>query len=397
MTRTIILLLDSLGIGQSEDAKKFNDEGSNTLGHIIEKFPDIKLPNLSSLGLINALNASCGNTFGKSLDNNPKSLWGYAKEISSGKDTPSGHWELMGCPVLFDWGYFTSPQNSFPKKLLDKIYQAGNIVGSLGNCIASGTEIIDKYGMEHLKTGLPIFYTSADSVFQIAVSEETFGLDNLYKLCEIARQELYEYNIGRVIARPFVGKKLGEFKRTGNRKDYAITPHSPTLLDVAKNNFLEVISIGKIADIFANSGITHKYKATGLQELFAQTLQSIDKHTNNSIIFTNFVDFDSEYGHRRDVKGYKEALEYFDENLPKILNKLQKNDLLVITADHGCDPTYRGTNHTREHIPVIFYGENIKPQEINMCESFSDVGQSIATFLNLPQLPYGKSFLNNTN
>lgn len=393
MKRVIILMLDSCGIGGAEDASKYNDAGSNTLGHILEKYRQANFTNMANLGLIKALEASCNNNFGQKIIQNPQGIYGFGKEISTGKDTISGHWELMGYPVTFEWGYFTKKTNSFPQELLATIYKKFNIEKSLANCVGSGTEILNEYGEEHIKTGYPIFYTSADSVFQIAAHEQHFGLQRLYDLCHIVREELYKYNIGRVIARPFFGEKRSEFIRTGNRKDLSIEPQEDTLLDIAKKHGLEVTSIGKISDIFAGRGITTALKATGLEELFNTTVHEIKNNKKSGIIFTNFVDFDSNFGHRRDVKGYKEGLEYIDSRLPEIITILGADDLLVITADHGCDPTWKGSDHTREHIPIIFYNKNIPPKFIGGRETFADVGQSIATYLQLPPLKYGQSFL----
>ncbi|MEG1223292.1 MAG: phosphopentomutase, partial [Hafnia sp.] len=326
MKRTFIMVLDSFGIGASEDAERFGDVGSDTLGHIadacargeadIGRKGPLTLPNLSRLGLGKAAEESTGR-FPQGLDKNAEIIgaYGYASELSSGKDTPSGHWEIAGVPVLFDWGYFSDHENSFPQELLDILVKRGNLPGYLGNCHSSGTVILDQLGEEHMKTGKPIFYTSADSVFQIACHEETFGLDRLYELCEIAREELTKggYNIGRVIARPFVGDKPGEFKRTGNRHDLAVEPPAPTMLKkLVDEKGGEVVSIGKIADIYANVGITQKVKATGIDALFDATLVEMEKAGDNTIVFTNFVDFDSSYGHRRDVAGYAAALELFD-------------------------------------------------------------------------------------
>ncbi|MDR0484982.1 MAG: phosphopentomutase [Alphaproteobacteria bacterium] len=395
MKRAIILMMDSVGIGYSHDADKYGDVGSNTLLHIIKKYPQINIDNLASLGIIHSLKASSAEANQAILPSvalNPHAIYGYGVEISNGKDTPSGHWELMGCPVLFDWGYFHDTP-VFPPQLLETILKKANLEDSLGNCISSGTVILDEFGEEHIKTGKPIFYTSADSVFQIAAHEEHFGLEKLYTLCKIAREELYQYNIGRVIARPFIGEKKGEFKRTGNRKDYSIKPHEKTLLDVAVENGKRVVSIGKIADIFADQGISKSIKSSTLKNLYDDTLKTVKEEKEASIIFTNFVDFDSEYGHRRDVKGYKEALEYFSNRLPEVLNILSDEDLLVIVADHGNDPTWTGTDHTREHVPFLLYNKNFKNKDIGRRETFSDLSQSIASFLNLPTLKHGKSFL----
>ncbi|MDU3078294.1 MAG: phosphopentomutase, partial [Mixta calida] len=388
MKRVFIMVLDSFGIGASKDAEKFGDTGSDTLGHIAKacfngeadqgrKGP-LHLPNLTALGLGKAAEASTG-TFPPGLDPNAKIIgaYAYASELSSGKDTPSGHWEIAGVPVLFDWGYFSDTENSFPQELLDKLVERADLPGYLGNCHSSGTVILDKLGEEHMKTGKPIFYTSADSVFQIACHEETFGLQRLYDLCEIAREELDkgDYNIGRVIARPFVGDKAGNFQRTGNRHDLAVEPPSPTILKkLVEEKQGEVISVGKIADIYAHVGITKKVKATGLDALFDATVKEMAEAPDNSIVFTNFVDFDSTWGHRRDVAGYAGGLELFDRRLPELMALVKEGDILILTADHGCDPTWHGTDHTREHIPVLIYGPGVKPGFLGYRETFADIG-----------------------
>ncbi|CAM3014399.1 phosphopentomutase [Vibrio rarus] len=406
MKRAIILVLDSFGIGATEDADKFGDVGSDTLGHIAEhcakgladsdtRSGPLTLPNLSRLGLGLAAQESTGQ-FPIGLDSHADIIgaYGHAAEISSGKDTPSGHWEIAGVPVLFDWGYFTDKQNSFPQPLLDRIVKRAGLKGYLGNCHASGTQVLDDLGEQHMQSGKPIFYTSADSVFQIACHEETYGLDNLLTLCQIVREELEGYNIGRVIARPFVGDKAGEFKRTGNRRDLSVEPPATTVLQkLVDEKQGEVISIGKIADIYANCGITKKEKATGLEDLFNLTLEQVKKAEHNSIVFTNFVDFDSAYGHRRDVAGYAEALEYFDARLPEILAILEPNDVLILTADHGCDPTWEGTDHTREHIPVLVYGEKVTAGSLGRRSTFADIGQSLAHYFQTSKMDYGTSFL----
>ena len=406
MKRTFILMLDSLGIGATADADRFGDVGANTLGHIaaecaagradVDRQGPLQIPNLTRLGLAHACAGASGE-FPAGLDARvvPEAAYGYAQEISSGKDTPSGHWEMAGSPVLFEWGYFTAHENSFPPELLETLVSRAQLPGFLGNCHSSGTQILDELGEEHMRSGKPIFYTSADSVFQIACHEETFGLERLYALCELAREVLTAggYNIGRVIARPFVGKCPGEFARTGNRHDYAVEPPMPTLLDKMKAAGGSVIAIGKISDIYAGCGVTQKLKATGLTELWDVTLQQLESATDNSIIFTNFVDFDSAYGHRRDVAGYARALEYFDRRLPELLSRLGEGDLLVLTADHGCDPTWRGTDHTREHVPVIAHGAMLAPRALGLRQTFADIGQTIADYHGLPSLDYGTSFL----
>ena len=398
MKRAIILVLDSFGIGATDDADRFGDAGANTLGSIARERAaagrPLALPNLSKLGLMHAAKASSG-AFPAGFDGDvePIGAWGYASELSSGKDTPSGHWEIAGVPVLFDWGYFTKASDTFPKELLDELIRRANLPGVLGNCHSSGTVIIEKLGEEHMRTGKPIVYTSADSVFQIAAHEEAFGLERLYALCEIARELVDEYNVGRVIARPFVGEGRKDFVRTGNRRDLTTPPPSPTVLDKLVESGGEVISIGKIADIYAHQGITQKIKATGNAALFDETLQALDEAPDRSIVFTNFVDFDMLYGHRRDVDGYADALEYFDSRLPELTERMAAGDILVICADHGCDPTWPGSDHTREHIPVLVYGKNVEPGSLGKRGSFADIGQSLSGYFGLPETEYGQSFL----
>lgn len=405
MKRVFIMVLDSFGIGSAKDADKFGDVGANTLGHIAQwcaehrKNTDgsnklLHLPNLSRLGLGKAAEASCGIfPIGLDKDANLIGSYGYAEEISSGKDTPSGHWEIAGVPVLFDWGYFHDKKNSFPKQLLDTLVEKANLPGYLGNCHSSGTVVLDELGEEHMKTGKPIFYTSSDSVFQIACHEQTFGLERLYALCELARKELTDggYNIGRVIARPFIGNKAGEFERTGNRHDYAVEPPSKTVLQkLVDEKQGEVVSIGKIADIYAHVGITKKVKATGINDLFDASLSEIKQAKNNTIVFTNFVNFDSDYGHRRNVQGYAEALELFDRRLPEMLELVKDNDMLIITADHGCDPTWSGSDHTREHIPVLIYSPNLPVKNLGKSPTFADIGQTVAHYFTTSAMDYGK-------
>ncbi|WP_417760275.1 phosphopentomutase [Shewanella sp.] len=405
MKRCIILMLDSFGIGASADAAKFGDAGADTFGHIAEQCAQgladnaersgaLQLPNLAKLGLAHAAKESTGQfPAGFSDQVEIVGAYGHAAELSSGKDTPSGHWEMAGVPVLYDWGYFADKTHSFPAELTDEILRRANLPGFLGNCHASGTVILDELGEQHMQTGLPIFYTSADSVFQIACHEQTFGLEKLYELCEIAREVLEPYNIGRVIARPFVGSGKGQFERTGNRHDYAVEPPAKTVLDKLKAAGGQVVSVGKIADIYADCGITAKVKATGLPALFDATLAQLNQATDNSIVFTNFVDFDSQFGHRRDVAGYAAALEYFDARLPELLAKLQPNDLVILTADHGCDPTWRGTDHTREHVPVLAYGAGLPAGSLGLRNTFADIGQTIAAYFELEPMQYGSSFL----
>ena len=397
MTRAIILVMDSFGIGATADADDFGDVGANTLGSIARERASTKplsLPNLAGLGLFRAAEESSGEfPLGCSDAAVVTGAYGFAKELSSGKDTPSGHWEIAGVPVLFDWGYFKAKTNTFPPDLLNELIERGSLPGVLGNCHASGTTIIAELGEEHMRSGKPIVYTSADSVFQIACHEESFGLEKLYEVCDIARELVDKYNIGRVIARPFVGENGAEFERTGNRKDLTVLPPAPTVLDKLADSGGEVISIGKISDIYAHQGITQKIKATGNAALFDATLNALRSAPNRSIVFTNFVDFDMLYGHRRDVDGYAEALEYFDRRLPELLELMAPDDLLVLTADHGCDPTWPGSDHTREHIPVLVTGAGMKPGSLGQRDSFADIGQSLAQFFGLSPMDYGTSFL----
>ncbi len=400
MGRAIILVMDSFGIGATADAARFGDAGANTLGSIARERSTgpagpLKLPNLTRLGLMHAARESSGE-FPAGADPQAEVIgaYGYASELSSGKDTPSGHWEIAGVPVLFDWGYFRNKTDTFPAELLERLIERADLPGVLGNCHSSGTTIIAELGEEHMATGKPIVYTSADSVFQIACHEETFGLQRLYDLCVIARELVDEYKVGRVIARPFVGTDSSNFVRTGNRRDLTEPPPSPTLLDKLVESGGEVISVGKIADIYADQGVTKKIKATGNAALFDATLDALSGAPDRSIVFTNFVDFDMLYGHRRDVAGYAEALEYFDSRLPELFEMMKDDDVLVICADHGCDPTWQGTDHTREHIPVLLYGSNVAARSLGKRETFADIGQSLAEFFGLSPMDYGTSFLN---
>lgn len=387
--------MDSFGVGGALDAALFGDEGANTLGHISDVCNGLKIPNLNYLGLGKAAfdaSAHEAKIIGKPTITIP-SKFGHMQEISHGKDTSSGHWEMAGVPVLFDWGYFPKEYPSFPKSLLENIITKGNILGILGNVAASGTQIIDELGEEHIKTGKPIFYTSADSVLQIAAHEKYFGLERLYELCKIAFEEVKPYNIARIIARPFIGEKRGEFSRTKNRHDYSVTPPELTILDKVQQAGGMVVSVGKISDIYAGQGISRAVKASGLEELWNVTLEEVKNAPDYSIVFTNFVDFDMAWGHRRDVKGYASGLEYFDSRLPEIINLLQEDDIVFITADHGCDPTYKGTDHTREQVPVLMFGKNVKAENIGLRKTYADIGQTIAEYFGLDALAYGKSFL----
>lgn len=395
--RTILLILDSLGIGAAHDAAEYNDSGSDTLGHIIEhtisKNSPLHIPNLTNLGLLNAHKTSTSKTSFLPAPTYLIASHAVGQEISQGKDTPSGHWEIAGVPVPFDWHYFEKNETSFPQDLLNTIYQMGGLNGSLGNTHASGTQIIAELGQDHIETGLPIFYTSADSVFQIAAHEEHFGLTELYELCEVVSEITQPMNVGRVIARPFIGTNSTNFERTGNRHDYAIAPPAPTILNHMADHGALVIGIGKIADIYAHSGITQEIRAHGHPALWKETLTAIQKNPDNALIITNFVDFDALYGHRRDPQGYATALEEFDKMLPTLLEQLTENDLLILTADHGNDPTHPGTDHTRENIPILIYQKNKPPKNHGLRNTFADIAQTIATHQNLPPIPHGTSII----
>lgn len=395
MSRAIILMMDSFGIGGAPDAAAFGDEGADTFGHILDSYPDLKVPNLVSLGLLKAANAASGKHRLSSAQGarlNMPSKYGHCREVSLGKDTSSGHWELAGVPVTKPFGYFKPDYPSFPEELVEKLCQRAGIFGILGNKAASGTEIIQELGEEHIKTGKPICYTSADSCFQIAAHEKYFGLDRLYEVCQAAFEEVKPYHIGRVIARPFEGEKKGEFVRTKNRHDYSVTPPRPTLLDVVKGSGREVIAIGKISDIYAGCGVTQKILASGLEELWDKTLEAVKTAPDNSLIFTNFVDFDMLYGHRRNTKGYADALAYFDSRLPEIAPLMKEDDIAFVVADHGNDPTAKGTDHTREQIPVLMFGAKVAEEDVGQRKTFSDIGQTVADIFGL-RLENGTSFL----
>ena len=406
MARAILCVLDSLGIGGAPDAVAFGDAGSNTL-RSIESYcqsglsdqlglrkAGLQIPNLAKLGLFHAAElASDWRYFQPETKSVPQGLYGAATEISCGKDTPSGHWELAGTPVTFEWGYFPKEGNAFSDDLIRGICDESGVDGILGNCHASGTDIIAALGTEHIRTGKPICYTSTDSVFQVAAHETYFGLDRLLDFCKIARKHLDKLNIGRVIARPFVGKTPSEFKRTGNRRDFSVLPPEQTLLDRLKNAGRKVHAVGKVADIFAHQGISEVLKGNGNMELFDATLRALDMAEDGDLVFVNFVDFDMLYGHRRDVAGYAAALEAFDARLPELDAKLRPGDIVILTADHGCDPTYHGTDHTRERVPVLVYGPGIRSGSIGVRPTFADVGETIADHLQIPAGKYGTSFI----
>ena len=419
MARAIILVLDSFGVGFSNDAANFGDIGANTFISIAkhyfkERNKVIQLPNLGALGLHELSKQASSKEIWESFEQDlasaavdfndfyikpEKGAFGYMDEISTGKDTPSGHWEMAGVPVLFDWDYFTNKKTSFSESLISEINNKTGFSGMLGNCHASGTTIINALGSEHINNGLPICYTSADSVFQIAAHEEHFGLDNLYRYCEQVRELLSDsdLNIGRVIARPFIGNDASDFSRTGNRRDYSVLPPSKTVLDKIAQKGGQVISVGKIADIYAHQGITQKTKATGIDALVDATIEHIKTAPDNSLIFTNLVNFDQDFGHRRDATGYAQALESFDKQLPTIYANMQKDDFLFLTADHGCDPTWPGNDHTREFVPLLGYHHLVQSVDLGQRKTFADLGQTLAELFEVESMSYGLSFLSDLN
>ena len=387
--RIFVIVLDSLGIGAMPDAARFADEGADTFGHILEKTKTLNIPNLRRLGF---LNLKCGGDM-KGVES-PEGRFMRMREASNGKDTMTGHWEIMGVETKKPFQTFT--EHGFPKELIEELERrTGHKI--IGNKSASGTEIIDELGEEEMATGHMIVYTSADSVLQICGNEETFGLDELYRCCEIARELTMkeEWRVGRVIARPYVGKKAGEFERTSNRHDYALKPPIRTALNELKDHGLDVISVGKIKDIFDGEGITEAYKSQSSVHGMEQTIELADKDFHG-LCFVNLVDFDAKWGHRRNPEGYARELEMFDEKLAVLLEKLREDDLLIITADHGNDPTYTGTDHTREKVPFLAYsrsmeGSGMLPEQ----DTFAVIGATIIDNfgLTMPEGTIGTSLL----
>ena len=385
MSRVIWMVIDSVGIGALPDSEKFGDVNVNTLGNIVKTYKDIKIPNMINLGLSNIEGV-------ESLEsiNNPKGSFGRAKEVSKGKDTTTGHWEMTG--VLVETPFKTY-ENGFPREIIEEFERKTNRK-VIGNKPASGTAILDELGEQQMKTGEVIVYTSADSVFQIAAHEEIIPLDELYRMCEIAREIMMGENaVARIIARPFIGNP-GSFERTANRRDYSLSPFEDTVLDNIKNANLDVIGVGKIEDIFNKQGITEAIHTKDNMDGVDQTINYMKKD-NKGLIFTNLVDFDSKYGHRRDVEGYKNALEEFDARIPEILENMKDDDILIINSDHGNDPTYKGTDHTREYIPILIYGKNVvNGYNLGTRNSFADIGATVADILNVDSPKNGKSFKN---
>ncbi|MBT0779692.1 phosphopentomutase [Paracoccus sp. pheM1] len=390
--RAFLIVMDSVGIGGAPDAGAyFNDglpdTGANTLAHIAQARP-LTMPHLDALGLGAAIRLASGEA-APGLGARPQGLWGAATEVSRGKDTPSGHWEIAGVPVPWDWHYFPDTRPAFPADLAQRIAQAAGTGGILGNEHASGTEIIARLGAEHLRSGWPICYTSADSVLQIAAHEDAFGLDRLYRLCQDVAAMVHPMRVGRVIARPFLGAE-GSFARTPNRRDYAIAPPGPTLLDVAQEAGRATHAVGKIGDIFSHRGISALHKGRSDADLAGHLLALADQAEPGSLTFANFVEFDSLYGHRRDVAGYAAALEWFDGVAGALMARLRPGDLAIFTADHGNDPTWHGTDHTRERVPVLGWGCGVR--EIGQV-GFADIAASVAAHLGLPPVGPGRSFL----
>lgn len=387
MKRAILIVMDSVGIGKMPDAEKFGDKGSSTLINIKKHVPSMELKNLCRLGLskIDAPNA-----YLLGSQENILGCYGKMTEASNGKDTTTGHWEIAG--IITENPFPTFTKTGFPKEVMDE-FEKETGVGYLGNIAASGTEIINVLGDEHVKTGKPIVYTSADSVFQIAAHEDVIPVEKLYDICRTARKILTgKYAVARVIARPFVGTS-GNYTRTANRHDFSLAPTGETMLDDIKKKDLHVAAVGKINDIFLGCGVTEKVHTTGNSDGIDKTLGYMDT-IENGLIFTNLVDFDMLYGHRDDPEGYAKALEYFDRRLPEIMNKMTDEDILFITADHGCDPTTPSTDHSREYVPILVYGKNIKKDiSLGTRKTYADLGKTVCDYLDAENNIAGTSFL----
>ena len=387
MNNFFIIILDGVGIGELPDASNYGDEGSDTLCNIAKSVNGLHLPNLEIMGLGNIKDIAGINNI-----TNPLASFGKMKEISKGKDSTTGHWEIGGLEIDFDFSYFP---DGFPKEITDKFLQLTGCKGILGNKPASGTEIIKELGDEHVKTGYPIIYTSADSVFQIAAHEKVIPLDQQYEICEITREKVLipPLIVGRVIARPFLGQN-GDYIRTTNRKDYSLDPPSDTILDVLYSEKIQTVAIGKISDLFNNRGIKIAEHTKSNQEEM-ETLLEYSKKVKNSFIFANLVDFDVYFGHRNDPEGFAAALKEFDSFLPTFLSNLDESDTVIITADHGNDPTTPSTDHSREYVPLLFYHKGEKSRNLGIRNTFSDVGKTVADFFNVKNSLKGVSFLKN--
>lgn len=387
INRVITIVLDGFGVGELPDAKDYKDEGSNTLAGIYNN-TKLEIPNMQKLGIYNIDGVEVGNKQEETLG-----CYGRAIEQSVGKNSPVGHWEIAG--HITKNGFRTYP-NAFPEEMIQEFIAKTGIKGILCNEVGSGTEILKRFGEEHIKTGYPIIYTSADSVFQIAAHENVISVEKLYEMCKIAREMLNkpEYNIGTVIARPFIGDKSDNFTRTYNRKDFESENFGRNMLDVVKDAGKDVISIGKIEDLFSGRGITKAYHTKGNKDGIERTIEQI-KQNSEGLIFTNLVDFDMLYGHRNNIEGYAKALEYFDSKLPEIMENMQETDMLIITADHGNDPSTPSTDHSREYIPILIYGKQInKNTNIGTRTTYADIGETVLDILGLESLNTGKSFKN---
>lgn len=404
--RALLIVLDSVGIGGAPDAESYGDLGADTVGHIAERCAaglanaeglragPLALPNLAALGLGLACGLASGRVPpGLEPRGEVRGGWGAATETSRGKDTPSGHWEIAGLPVGFAWGYFPDSRPAFPAPLMEGLIREAGLPGILGACHASGTAIIDELGPEHLRTGQPICYTSVDSVFQVAAHEELFGLERLYGLCRVARRLCDPYRIGRVIARPFLGSVESGFHRTANRRDFSVEPPGPTLLDRLTEAGRDVVTVGKLGDIFAHRSTGREVKTKNNLAGLTAIREVMPDLAAGGFVFANLVDFDTEYGHRRDVAGYAAALEAFDRGLPGIAAALQPGDVCIVTADHGNDPTFRGTDHTREQAPVLAFGPQVAAGPLGQRASFADIGATLAGHLGVPGTGAGTSFL----
>ncbi len=401
-----MIVLDSVGIGGAPDAEAYGDAGSDTLGHIAEscavgrgdraglRAGPLRLPHLATLGLGLAAAGATGRIPPHLAPAGaPSGAYGHAVETAAGKDTPSGHWEIAGLPLPAPWGHFPETRPAFPAALTQALIAEGGLPGILGDRHAPGVAIIDEFGAEHVRTAKPICYTSADSVFQIAAHEEAFGLERLYALCRVARRLCDPYRVCRVIARPFVGSAETGFRRTGHRRDFAVAPPGRTLLDLAEEEGRAVVSVGKIGDIFAHRATGREIKPGPNAACLQAGLDALSDLPDGGLVFVNLVDFDTEHGHRRDVPGYAAELEAFDARLPEILTALRSGDLAIITADHGNDPTWTGTDHTREQVPVLAFGPGVTPRSIGRRDSLSDIGATVAGHLGLPWDGAGRPFL----
>ena len=406
MPRALLIVLDSVGIGGAPDARAYDDAGADTLGHIAEacaagrgdraglRNGPLRLPNLAGLGLGLAAQGAAGRVPPRLAPQGPvHGAYGHAIETAAGKDTPSGHWEIAGLPLLEPWGHFPDTRPAFPAALTEALIAEAGLSGILGNLHAPGVTIIDELGAEHVRTQKPICYTSADSVFQIAAHEATFGLDRLYGLCRVARTLCDPYRVCRVIARPFVGSAEAGFRRTANRKDFAVAPPGLTLLDRAEAAGRAVVSVGKIGDIFAHRATGRELKPGDNAGCLHAGLQALTDLPDGGLVFVNLVDFDTEHGHRRDVPGYAAELEAFDARMPDVLSTLRPGDLAIVTADHGNDPTWPGTDHTREQVPVLAFGPDIPTGPLGRRDTMADIGATIARHLGFAWDGAGRSFL----